>query len=169
MKLVYDLSHIEDFDLVCFLYNEGKSTMHPKTERIIALTQFLGVPQITNETALDFYERAVTYRAVYGGPPITEDEVKMHVGLTTNARYLKREIFFSSIGRAGFSASLGGQFGELRKIKTEKEPVKTEAKRLRKQLRDETPDPEPPKKEKPKDPPKDKEPKEKDDKKKPKN
>ncbi len=67
------------------------------TEVMIWRTMSVGINAITEKNAEEFTERSNMYRTVFGGKPLTLEDVKRRIGLMTNA---------SSLSRTGFEKAL---------------------------------------------------------------
>jgi hypothetical protein len=98
MALTWTLDQIKDYEEVCWI----EDRLNPVTEALIWATMAVGIPQITDDNADEFYdrlhrwERLVAYYVIEGGKgprPITREEVKAHIGLHTNASRLTRAQF----------------------------------------------------------------------------
>lgn len=106
MSLNFELGKIKDWKTVTRVvaehdapgqYKAGDEIMNPLTNTLIWATIGIGMGEITEENVHEFYARlriqeaingAYQRKAVEGGgwedKPITLDEVKQHIGLTTN-------------------------------------------------------------------------------------
>jgi hypothetical protein len=91
MPLTYNLRNIDDWENACLEEEECPSAL---TTVIIHLALIVGVPNITKGTASEFYSRVLLYEKLFGvfmhtedgeERGITPDDVRSHVGLTTNA------------------------------------------------------------------------------------
>ena len=99
MALHWSLSKIKDKETVCFYEKDGARTMKGATEALIWATMIIGLPDITEKNAEEFYFRIRFYERAQGalrnmmsadGEGITPvffsaDEVRKHIGLCTNA------------------------------------------------------------------------------------
>ena len=89
MALNYELGKILNFKQVCF----RNSKMNPVTHALIFATMAVGLNEITKQKWKKFYSRLHVWEKVNGtyltknGLPIyiTAEEVKEHIGLSTNA------------------------------------------------------------------------------------
>lgn len=94
MSLTWDVSKVADEHRLV----DGE--MSPVTHALIFLTMSVGIGEITEKTAPEFYARTVAVERVYGSMvtvvkedgafadrPITITDVLNHVGLKTNARF----------------------------------------------------------------------------------
>lgn len=90
MPLTWDVTKVIDHESVCF--NEDGS-VKLATEAIVFYTMPLGLGEISVDNAAEFYGRVKLYEALYGPlmrdgdgepRPLTLEEVRAHVGLTTN-------------------------------------------------------------------------------------
>lgn len=109
MSLRWSLTDVKDWETVCYMEDES---LHPVTQQIVFATIGAGMPTITKENAGEFYARLTVMQQVHGGKGwilqresdseewvnrfITADEVRAHIGLTTNASALSRAKFLSS-------------------------------------------------------------------------
>ncbi len=90
MALDWYFGKIENFKQVCF--QNGK--MNPITHSLVFATMVIGVNEITKKNWAKFYARLNFWERVNGsyllkkGKPflISAEEVKRHIGLSTNAR-----------------------------------------------------------------------------------
>jgi len=97
MALNWALTKVKDKDWVCF--NDGE--MKPKTETLIFITMTVGMGNITEKNYKEFYLRLYMYEKLFGtfytttlGPnPYTEEDIKAHIGLSTNANKMTRQQF----------------------------------------------------------------------------
>ena len=99
MALHWNLSKIKDNETVCFYEKDGARAMKGVTETLIWATMIVGLPDITEKNAEEFYFRIRFYERTQGalrtrfsadGEDITPvfvsaDEVRKHIGLGTNA------------------------------------------------------------------------------------
>lgn len=108
MALSYQLTKIADFETVCFevmttaepgFWAIGDKRMRPATEAVIFGAMATGIGAIRNEAdALEYFGRMTLHEAVNGGmrkkqtapgiwadQKMTLEEVRAHIGLTTNA------------------------------------------------------------------------------------
>jgi len=108
MALTYDLSTIKDYKTVCF--DEGEDGgMKPATHSIIFATMAVGIGDLTEKNAPEFYARLHLYERMVGAflvkmddgkrvdVPFTPEDVRAHIGLRTNvgpvetrSKWLKR-------------------------------------------------------------------------------
>ena len=103
MSLDYRLDEIKSFKELCFRENE----MNPVTKRLIFATVTIGASEITKNNWRKFYARLNFTERVYGqyltrdGQPrfIQPEEVKKHIGLSTNARAFSETAFLSNFTR----------------------------------------------------------------------
>lgn len=107
MALNFDLSEIENYETLCWTETEmGRQTLAPVTEALSFLTISVGIHQITEKNAEEFYDRVtqvekkrgVTLNSVTEDNelqprPITLDDVLAHVGLRTNASPMTKTQF----------------------------------------------------------------------------
>ena len=101
MPLSWDLTKIEDYKKLCFVKNgttpEDKIDMNPITEVLIFATAFIQMNNITTKTYKEFHSRLKEFEIATGMRGLvvntetkeyrmpTLEEVKYHIGLTTNA------------------------------------------------------------------------------------
>jgi len=89
MSLNYNLKNIKDWESVC-LINEG--TLTPETETLIFLTMSIGMGEITEKNAGEFWSRANIVQKLHGPffirdskeQFLTVEDVVNHIGLHTN-------------------------------------------------------------------------------------
>lgn len=97
MPLNFKYADVHNKDVVCTDPNDPDK-YHPVFNAIVWLSLICGYSQITDKNYRKVYERIATYEAVSGtflqrsnddGKPvpvrITEDDVALYIGLTTNA------------------------------------------------------------------------------------
>lgn len=94
MSLDWKLTKIKDYENVCWRADKesGGRCLAPVTDALIWATMAVDLGRITAENADDFYRRLHLWEMVAGrsifndGEPrfITLDEVKTHIGLSTN-------------------------------------------------------------------------------------
>lgn len=102
MSLNYDLSKIKDYDAVCWTEakedaawsptKKGDKVMNPITNALIWVTMQIGIGEITEENAVEFYSRIHFSEKLFGtnlsngGEPyfLTFEDVRRHIGLKTN-------------------------------------------------------------------------------------
>lgn len=102
MSLNFDLSHIANYGEVCFHTlkedsswsggKKGERVIKPLTNALIWATMGVGIGEITEENALQFYSRVHLQEKLFGtnlngseGPYwITYEDVRSHIGLKTN-------------------------------------------------------------------------------------
>lgn len=97
MSLDYDLTGISDYRDVCFVEQDGQRRLSPVTEAMVFLCMFTGVgPDLTEDNIEEFIARATTWEKVNGAyllrreggvtseRPVTEEEIRAHLGLHTN-------------------------------------------------------------------------------------
>jgi hypothetical protein len=88
MSLNYELKKIENWEAVCL----EKGTLTPETETLIFLTMSVGMGDITEENAGEFWTRANIVQKLHGpfisrdgkGHLFTVEDVVNHIGLHTN-------------------------------------------------------------------------------------
>lgn len=97
MALTWDLGKIKNYEELCFSTDEdGNEKMTPQTEAMIWLTMSVGIGNITEKNAPQFYSRVRAYETLFGSflisfdengkkyHPITPEDVVKHIGLRTN-------------------------------------------------------------------------------------
>jgi hypothetical protein len=109
MSLNWSLVQIKGYETLCWIPEEGKSRtqrLAPVTETLIFLTMPVGIGQITERNAGEFYARVHAWERVTMARRmnrdgetvfITPEQVFAHVGLSTNA---------SSMTKIGFAKNL---------------------------------------------------------------
>jgi len=98
MALDYDLSKIKDSEKLCFKEVDGEKKMNSVTHVIIFGCMAVGIPEITEKNAGEFYLRAWIMQRIdqpwiresdrYGMPKermLSREDVVAHIGLKTNA------------------------------------------------------------------------------------
>ena len=106
MSLDWNVNKIKNHDQVCFTNGE----MNHSTEMLIFLTMVVGINQITEKNAREFYERLAIYERLSGAfrtthvegggrteVRFTPQEVEAHIGLSTNADSLTANQFAAKI------------------------------------------------------------------------
>lgn len=112
MSLDWNISKIPNHSAVCFV-DDGKDTkLSELTRTLIFATMTAGLPVITEENAEEFFKRCHIYERTNGcwryavpstpeiGPEpvyVTPGEVRLHVGLRTNAERLSDSKFADKI------------------------------------------------------------------------
>ncbi len=97
MSLNYDFSKVKNKDRVCLIDatdDDGSpcKNLHHATKALIWITMGIGIGKITEQNWKQFYVRCRIYEKIHGsfrsnkeGPVFfTEDEVRSHIGLSTN-------------------------------------------------------------------------------------
>jgi hypothetical protein len=106
MSLNWELKNVQDWETKCFYEAEdGKKMLHPVTHVIVLATTFLGIPEITDKTALEFAKRLRLYQGVFGALMRKGDEphyigaadILNHIGLKTNAQKDSRTAFMKRV------------------------------------------------------------------------
>lgn len=99
MALDYSLNNIKNWQTTCFYIapqdrpnrgiKAGQEVINPVTQVLIMATMFIGIPEITDRNAEQFYARLRLWesceRLLVGDNPITPRMVLDHIGLKTNA------------------------------------------------------------------------------------
>lgn len=101
MPLTFSFEKIENADEVCFVdAPEGGKVHRPVTEALIWKTMSIGIGQITEKNAGEFYARVHLVEQLDGASlmmpnedgdivptGISADDIRRHIGLETNATY----------------------------------------------------------------------------------
>lgn len=99
MALHWDLKDIRDYETACFVMGEdGKRRLSPVTEALIWYTMAVDIGRLTEADLPEFWARMKVADALRGPMlwdideyrPITLDELKAHVGLSTNVAKVPR-------------------------------------------------------------------------------
>lgn len=107
MSLDYNLGGIKNHKDVCFVGEGDEARMNPVTESLIFTMLSIGMPKITDENVQEFFIRAQMVERIYGPPmnsasgPVSYslDNIRKHVGMSTNATEFSKAKFSSHIGR----------------------------------------------------------------------
>lgn len=104
----YDFTGIQDSEKLIEPDENGGFKMSVLTRQILNLTLWVGIPNITEATAQEFYERIQVFQDNGDAFLIVEDEdkvcrpylitlqdVRRYIGLTTNAAPMSREQFLN--------------------------------------------------------------------------
>lgn len=113
MSLNWSIKDVENMETVCFndWDSEKKSgDMKSETEQLIHLTMVVGIPNITEDSYKKFYSRLKLYEDLFGyficikneetghfKSALTEDVIKNHIGLSTNATSLTMRKFMKNV------------------------------------------------------------------------
>jgi hypothetical protein len=106
MSLNWELTNVQDWETKCFYEAEdGNKMLRPVTHVIVLATAFLGIPEITEKTALEFAKRLRVYQGVFGALMRKGDEphyigasdILEHIGLKTNAQKDSRTSFMKRV------------------------------------------------------------------------
>lgn len=89
MSLNYDLSKIKDYETVCWIpdleHPSRDKMMNPVTEQIIFSCLSTGIGEITEANWEEWWVREWIWNKAHGyAMHLTPDNVKAHIGLTTN-------------------------------------------------------------------------------------
>ena len=97
MALTWDLTDIKNYEDVCWEKNDdGTDRLNPVTESLIWLSMGIGMGNITEANANEFYIRVALYEDLFGNMlstfengvkkyiPITPEDIISHIGLRTN-------------------------------------------------------------------------------------
>ena len=103
MSLDYRFGEIENFKKICF----QKGKMNPLSHALVFATIAVGVNEITKRNWIKFYARLHFWELVHGTylskdgkpVPISAEEVKRHIGLSTNASMLSETGFLRNFSR----------------------------------------------------------------------
>lgn len=117
MSLNYELGDIKDWKEVCFKRREDEEWMNPVTESLIWATMSVGINTIKESNVEEFYFRIKALELVSGafmsmrgeGDKLenryfTFEEIKAHIGLSTNASRKTHAEFMNDIKRMVQSA-----------------------------------------------------------------
>ncbi len=99
MSLDWDIGDVDNYLNVCWIKDEHEDNkkLNPVTESLVFTTMSVGINHITKNNLYDFYLRTLVVADVYGMPltywnadqtetrNFTLEEVKQHIGLSTNA------------------------------------------------------------------------------------
>lgn len=103
MSLNWELKDIADWQSVC---RTPEGRLAPVTEALIWTTMAVGIGDLSEKNAGEFYARMKLLRALDGGigvydetgeRAITADEVRAHIGLWTNATTEKRDAWVKHV------------------------------------------------------------------------
>jgi len=110
MSLDYSTAGIANANTVCFEELNEEIKMRQITRQLIFFTERVGIPRITKDNYVDFWVRVNAWERVNGhamffmgdddkpvGRYVTLQEVRDHVGLSTNARKLTDSKFHADI------------------------------------------------------------------------
>ena len=103
MSLNWDVTQVKNSDEVCFVERDGETHLSPVTNDLIWLTIGIGIGEITEKTAHEFYARMLMHWGVYGYTKKerrgTWDDIVAHIGLGTNvfpkdsnSKFMKRHV-----------------------------------------------------------------------------
>ena len=108
--LDWSLKNVTNQSTVCFCDDGTGIQMQAVTRQLIFFTERIGMSRITIENHVEFWKRANTWERVHGhclfvtdaddkpvGCFISLHDVKVHVGLSTNARRLTEHKFYDEI------------------------------------------------------------------------
>lgn len=97
MSLNWNLTKINNYMEVCWVTkDDGSEELNPETNALIWATMAVGMGNITEDSASDFYSRIRLYEKMFGTflmsfddngkkeHPITPEVVNRHIGLHTN-------------------------------------------------------------------------------------
>lgn len=88
MSLDWQLTKIRDYETVCLVDDgTGRQILNPRTNALIYATMAVGMGDITEKNAPEFYARVRYWDLLHGIRPderITPADVWAHVGLHTN-------------------------------------------------------------------------------------
>jgi len=98
MSLDFDLTKVKDWEKFARYPDpeaDNEYLLTETTKQIIFAAMYVGVGRITEKNYINFYVRLAAYEAVHGALrsmngkkiPFTLEEVKMYIGLCTNATY----------------------------------------------------------------------------------
>lgn len=92
MSLNFDLTGIDDYENKCWVEGDPAvpsitgQRLHPRTEKIIFLTMYVGLPTITATNLVEFATRVEMYQVMFEDSTeyITLGDLRAHIGLSTN-------------------------------------------------------------------------------------
>jgi hypothetical protein len=102
MSLNWNISNIKNYEEICFsVDDDGEKYLSGITEALIFHTMAIGMGEITEQNVSEFYNRASLYAKFFGNPiryydeqtekyetrRFTANEIKNHIGLSTNVSY----------------------------------------------------------------------------------
>ena len=100
MALHFNFTKIANKDSVCFIkatedspmdgIKKGDDIISPATSAMIWMTMFVGIGQLTEKTAPEFYARMVMSDKLNDIPAkqrLSWEDVQRHIGLSTNVTY----------------------------------------------------------------------------------
>jgi hypothetical protein len=102
MSLNWNIKSVKDCKTTCYIGNEDDRTLNPTTETLIWATMIVGIGDLSQKNAEEFWFRLAIYEKLHGGlrrkweglnvEPVffTAKDVQDHVGLHTNAGFQTR-------------------------------------------------------------------------------
>tara|TARA_Y100000296_G_C5165152_1_gene254142 strand:+ start:1263 stop:1682 length:420 start_codon:yes stop_codon:yes gene_type:complete len=111
MALSWDLTKIENVKELCWTPckdEEGKFELEVVTNTLIWSTMLIGMNSITEKTSKEFHKRLIEFEIIHGEGMLIEDgknrqptleEVRLHVGLKTNATPMDSRKWGSNLRR----------------------------------------------------------------------
>lgn len=117
MALHWDLTKIANHDEVCWFtadrdvpehdIKQGETLMNPKTNSLIWATMGVGIGEITEKTAPEFYARMQILNLLdkYEGQ-ITAEDIHKHIGLKCNVTYESKASWLKRVTAREFDALL---------------------------------------------------------------
>lgn len=117
MALTWDVTHIKDHEVLTTLHTESGDKWHPLTETLVWLTMFTSIgSEIDAENIEEFIGRVRLYERLFGPmmtaydvdtdywspKPLTEEQIRSHLGLRTNVSYETRETWLSRLTEREF-------------------------------------------------------------------
>jgi hypothetical protein len=107
MPLNYELTKIADYETVCWIDGDEGRRLNPATEVLVFATMSTGINHITERNVEEFYARFDMLQRIHGcflvdgsgeQRRIEPQEVKVHIGLATNASTKTRAAFLRDLG-----------------------------------------------------------------------
>jgi len=114
MSLDWSIGNVDDYLNVCWIENkdEDNKRLNPVTEALVFATMSVGINRITDKNVYDFYLRSIVAADIYGMPltfwnaderetrNFHLEEIKQHIGLSTNASTLTTNQFMKKMAEA---------------------------------------------------------------------
>ena len=105
MSLNWDVTRVKNSDEVCFVERDGETHLSPVTNDLIWLTLGIGIGEITEKTAHEFYTRMLCHWGIdnYSKKErrVAWDYIVAHIGLSTNvfpkessAKWMKKHVVY---------------------------------------------------------------------------
>ena len=103
MALGWNVKSVKNMEEVCF--NGPNGCMGSVTNDLIWTTMTVGIGEITEDNAVEFFLRMLLIRDIYsstkseGYDGVTLSDVKAHIGLKTNVKTLTRKAWTASLAK----------------------------------------------------------------------